>query len=123
MGETSGPVFSSQEYRQESESSDHQGNVTTGSCIRYYDTGDGYLPIMVRLEYHPEIDRWFPIENELLDISTVEDQSVIRDVLAELGTSRQSVKHLPLVTLDHLQRSGRCNEGESPKKTIFGVGV
>lgn len=94
----------------ENESNEHEIDVTTDSCIRYYDTGEGYLVIKVRLEYHPELNRWFPIEHELVGVSNVKDPSVVQGILQEFGMRRKGVEHLPEFTLDHLRQSGRSEE-------------
>lgn len=100
-----GPAFSERESMCTNESNDHEVDATTDRCIRYYDTGDGHLVFRVRLEYHPKHDRWFPIEHELIGVSGVEDRSVIREILQELGMTCISVRHLPKYSLeDHLGR-------------------
>lgn len=100
----------------ENDSNEYEADVTTDSCIRYYETGGGYLVIRVRLEYHSELDRWFPIEHELVGVSDVEDPSVVRETLQEFGVRRKSVKHLPEFSLDHLRRTSGTEENDrSPR--------
>lgn len=74
---------------------DHERTVTTDSCIRYYDTGAGYLVFKVQFEYHPALERWFPIEHELLGISDVKDMTVVEEALHDLGVNQSSVRYLP----------------------------
>lgn len=87
----------------EKESNDHEVDVKTDRCICYYDTGEGYLVVKVRLEYHRELGRWYPIEHKLLGVSNVEDESVIGEIFREFDMNRKSVKHLPEFSLEHIQ--------------------
>jgi len=81
------------------ESQDHERTVTTDSCIRYYDTGAGYLVFKVRFEYHPNHDYWFPIEHSFRGAYDVEDWGVIEEKLRDLGLNRRAVRHVPEYTL------------------------
>ena len=104
-----GPAFSTSKAMSNDAPNDHECTVTTDSCIRYYDTGAGYLVFKVRFEYHPDHDRWFPIDHELIGASEVKDWSRVIESLEGLGLNQQEVTHLPKYRISECPSEKGCS--------------